>query len=181
MDAAIWLRVSDDSQHEENQLPALERFCAHHGLNITARYILHDQSAYRGEHKAVLEQAKDAAYRGEFSVLVVWALDRICRGGVEELLRLVRELSQRNCTLMSVQEPWCSGTAAVTELLLSVTAWKDRQESARKSERVRAGMDRARAEGRKVGGRQKGARDRRPRDPEPYRRAWAARHQPVPS
>ena len=34
----------------------------------------------------------DDAHRGEFSVLVIWAVDRLCRQGIEELLRLIREL-----------------------------------------------------------------------------------------
>jgi DNA invertase Pin-like site-specific DNA recombinase len=128
------------------------------------------------------------AYQGQFRVLVVWALDRICREGIEELLRLVRELAERNCTLMSVQEPWCSGADVVTELLLGITGWKDKQESARRSERVKAGMERARRHGNRngtlngdgrprVGGRKAGAKDRKPiarvQRSEAVRAAWA--------
>ncbi len=41
------------------------------------------------------------AHRGEFSVLVVWAVDRLCRQGIEELLRLIRELRERNVEQLS--------------------------------------------------------------------------------
>jgi DNA invertase Pin-like site-specific DNA recombinase len=47
-----------------------------------------DASAYKGEHRHALQPTLDDAHRGEFSVLVVWAVDRLCRQGIEELLRL---------------------------------------------------------------------------------------------
>ena len=75
----------------------------------------------------------DDAHRGEFSVLVVWAVDRLCRQGIEELLRLIRELRERNVSLVSHQEPWLNGSDATTELLAAVAAWVATQESVRRS------------------------------------------------
>ena len=103
--AAIWARVSTDRQHDDNQIPDLERLCQHRGWEITRRYEIADASAYKGEH------------RRAFSVLVVWAVDRPCRQGIEELLRLIRELRERNVSLVSHQEPWLNGSDATTELL----------------------------------------------------------------
>ena len=142
----------------------IEQQAAHHGLEIVRWYRLDGISAWKdnGECKAMVRQMLDAAYRGEFRVVVVWAADRICRSGIEELLRLLRELRERHCTLMSVQEPWLNGSDATTELLAAVSAWVAQQESSRRSERTRAGMARARAEGRQVGGRKAGAKDRKP-------------------
>lgn len=82
----------------------------------------------------------DDAHRGEFSVLVVWAVHRLCHQGIEELLRLIRELRERNVSLVSHQEPWLNGTDATTELLAAVAAWVARQESVRRSERIRTGL-----------------------------------------
>lgn len=99
--AAIWARVSTDRQHEDNQIPDLERLCEHRDWEITRRYEIADASAYRGEHRQALQQMLNDAHRGEFSVLVVWAVDRLCRRGIEELLRLIRELRERNVSLVS--------------------------------------------------------------------------------
>ena len=166
--AAIWLRVSTDHQHEENQLPAIEQFCEHHGYEIVKQYVLSDVSAFNGAHRQALKAMLDDAYRGEFEVVVVWALDRICREGVEELLKLIRQLRERHCTLISIQEPWANGTDATTELLVSIAGWVAHQESQRRSERIRAGLARRRAEGKPVGGRKVGARDRKPRKRDGY-------------
>ena len=174
--AAIWTRVSTDRQHNDNQLPDLERLCAHRGWDIVKHYTLSDVSAHNGAHRSTLHAMLSDAHRGEFDVLVVWAIDRICRQGIEELLRLVRELRERNVSFVSVQEPWLSGSDTTTELLAAIAAWVAYQESARRSERIKAGLARRRAQGKPMGGAaSKRGRDRKPRRTEGYRESWARR------
>ena len=55
-EAAIWVRVSTDRQHEDNQIPDLERLCRHRGWAIARRYEVTDASAFRGEHRQALHQ-----------------------------------------------------------------------------------------------------------------------------
>ena len=129
----------DRSPARDNQIPDLERLCEHRGWEITRRYEIADASAHKGEHRHALQRMLDDAHWGEFSVLVIWAVDRLCRQGIEELLRLIRELRERNVSLVSHQEPWLNGTDATTELLAAVAAWVATQESVRRSERIRAG------------------------------------------
>jgi DNA invertase Pin-like site-specific DNA recombinase len=57
------------------------------------------------------------------------------------------------------------------ELLAAIYAWMARAESARRSERVRAGLKRRRREGKPVG-RQPGATDKRPRKRSGYVARW---------
>ncbi|MHB8328900.1 MAG: recombinase family protein [Acidimicrobiales bacterium] len=66
--AAIWVRVSTDRQHEDNQIPDLERLCEHRGWEIARRYEIADASAYKGEHRHALQGMLADAHRGEFSV-----------------------------------------------------------------------------------------------------------------
>ncbi len=173
--AAIWARVSTDHQHEENQVPDLERFCAHHGYEITRRYLLSDVSAYNGAHRETLKRALDDAWRGEFSVIVVWALDRITREGAEGALRIIRQFRERGCVVLSVQESWLNGSPEVQDVLVAFAAWIAQQESARRSERIKAGLARRRAEGKPVGGRKPGSKDRKPRQTAGYVAAWERR------
>lgn len=173
--AAIWARVSTDRQHEENQLPDIERFCEHHGYEVTRRYVMSDVSAFNGAHRQALRDMLDAAWRGEFSVVVVWAADRICRQGIEELLKLIRQFRERHCALVSVQEPWLNGNDAAAELLAAIAAWVAQRESQRRSERIKAGLERRRAEGKMVGGRKPGAKDRKPRRRDGYAAGWEKR------
>lgn len=161
--AALWARVSTLYQDPENQVPAMRQFAEHHCHTVKRIYRLTDASAYRGEHVELLKTAMEDAYRGEFKILVVWAVDRISRQGIEDVLKLYRMFRERGVTLVSIQEPWLNGSDATVELLTAVAAWVARQESVRRSERVKAGLAMRKAKGLPVGGRQPGAKDRKPR------------------
>jgi DNA invertase Pin-like site-specific DNA recombinase len=149
----------------------LERFCAHHGYEITRPYMLSDVSAYNGARKATLDDARC----GEFSLIVVWALDRITREGAEGALRIVRQFRERGCNVLSVKESWLNGSPEVRDVLAAFAGWKAQQESARRRERIKADIARRRAGAKQVGGRKQGARDKRPCKTEGYARAWERR------
>jgi DNA invertase Pin-like site-specific DNA recombinase len=174
--AAIWLRVSTDEQHAENQRPALEKFCTHHGLDVVKVYEL-DDSAWNGGkdgglYQRTLKQTMDDAWKGEFSVVVVWALDRITRGGAEDMLRLVRKYRECGCTLLSVQEPWLNSSPEIQDVLVAFAGWNAQQESKRRSQRVKLAVERRRAAGLPVG-RPAGAKDKKTRSKLGYHSQWA--------
>jgi len=157
--------VSSDAQDSSNQVPGIERFAAHHGYPITRRYQVSESAwdvADGGGYQDTLQRALDDAYRGQFKILIVWALDRLTRGGAEDMLRLIRRFRERGCIIVSIQEPWLNGSPEIQDVLLAFAGWMAQQESARRSERVKAGMARARdVDGKVIGGRKPGARDKR--------------------
>jgi len=152
--AAAWFRVSTGHQTTANQVPDVERFAGHHGYEIGLRYEISDA--------------------GRFKVLIVWALDRIVRddeGGAEAALRIIRLFRQAGVIVVSVQEPWLNGAGEVQDVLVAFAGWVAQRESARKSERIRNGLDRRRAEGKPVG-RQPGAADKKKRKRSGYVASW---------
>jgi DNA invertase Pin-like site-specific DNA recombinase len=104
-------------------------------------------------------------------VLVVWALDRLTREGAEGALRVIRLFRERGCVIVSVQESWLNGSPEIQDVLVAFAGWMAKQESDRKSERIRAGLERRRAAGLPVGG-QRGRTDRKPRKRSGYVAAW---------
>jgi putative DNA-invertase from lambdoid prophage Rac len=158
--AAIWTRVSSDHQDSDNQIPELEQFCRARGLEIVKRYDVSDSAWKNGpKYTAALKTALDDAWKGEYEVIVVWALDRISRNGAEDVLRLIRQFRERGCTLQSVQESWLNTTPEIQDVLVAFAGWTAQMESKRRSERIRAGLERRKAQGLPVG-RQPGAKDR---------------------
>jgi DNA invertase Pin-like site-specific DNA recombinase len=173
--AAVWLRVSSGHQDSDNQVPDVEAFAEHHGYEIAERYTI-SESAWNGgkdggEYRRTLKRALDDAHAGKFSVLIVWALDRITREGAEGALRILRQFRERGCTVVSVKESWLNGSPEVQDVLVAFAGWMAQQESQRRSERIRAGLERRRAEGKLVG-RQPGVKDRKPRRRSGYVAAW---------
>jgi DNA invertase Pin-like site-specific DNA recombinase len=168
----IWARVSTDEQETGNQLAELRHWAARRGLEVAAEYVIDGASAWKGEHREQLAAALADARLGKFDVLLVWALDRLDREGVESTLGLLRRFQQARAPVWSLREPWTETADAHTaELLGAIYAWMARAESARRSERVKAGLARRKAEGKPVG-RRAGSRDRRPRRRSGYVARW---------
>jgi DNA invertase Pin-like site-specific DNA recombinase len=163
--AAVWLRVSTGHQDSDNQVPDVEQFAVHHGYEITETYTVSDSAWKNGggaEYRKTLQRALDDAHAGKFSVLIVWALDRIVRddeSGAEAALRIFRQFRQRGCTVVSVKESWLNGSPEVQDLLIAFAGWMAERESARRSERIRAGLAKRAAQGKPVG-RQPGSADK---------------------
>jgi putative DNA-invertase from lambdoid prophage Rac len=180
--AAVWSRVSTEEQHTANQREALERFATGHGWDIVACYDAGGLSAWTGAHRERLGQALDDARAGKYDVLVVWALDRLERGGIEATLRAMRLFREAGVRVVSLQEPWTDVPGETQQLLTAVMGWVAQMESARRSERVKAGLARRKAAGLPVG-RQPGAGDKKPRRRSGYVSAWepGGAHRRVPS
>ena len=170
--AALWVRVSTNRQETANQMPDLQRLAEQRGYKIVRTFEV-EESAWKGNHRAARDEVIRAAHRGEFSVLVIWALDRICREGPEDALKLVRELDERGCAVVSHQEDWMTGSPDVQKLMLSIFGWLAEQESKKRSERVKAGLERRKREGKPVG-RPKGTKDKGTRNRSGYVAAWEA-------
>jgi DNA invertase Pin-like site-specific DNA recombinase len=180
-DAAAWYRVSTYHQDADNQVPDVEQFAAHRDYRLARKFEVADSAfkngggpRYKREYAAMLQ----AAHRGEFKVLIVWALDRIIRdedGGAEAALRLVRQLRQRGCVVVSVKEDWLNGSSEVQDVLLAFAGWRAQEESRLKSLRVKAGVAKRRAAGLPVG-RLPGAKDRVPRRRSGYVARWENEH-----
>lgn len=170
---AVWLRVSTGHQDSDNQVADVERFADHHGYEIAERYTVSDSAWKSGgaEYKATLKRALDDAHAGKFSVLIVWALDRIVREGAEDALRVFRQFRQRGCIVVSVKESWLNGSPEVQDILIAFAGWMAERESARRGERIRAGLARRQAEGKPVG-RQPGSTDKKPRKRSGYVARW---------
>jgi putative DNA-invertase from lambdoid prophage Rac len=173
--AAVWLRVSTSHQEADNQVPDVETLLHITGMRSrpgTRSASRHGTAARTpGSTAAPLARALDDVHAGEFSVLVVWALDRITREGAEDALRIIRQFRQRGCTVVSVKESWLNAAPEVQDVLVAFAGWMAQQESRRRSERIRAGLARRRAEGKPVG-RQPGSTDKRPRKRSGYVASW---------
>jgi putative DNA-invertase from lambdoid prophage Rac len=167
MKAAIYARVSTDDQHTGNQVAELEAWAAAQGLEVVAVYA-EKESAWAAGHQVELQRLLADADRRRFAVVLVWALDRLTREGALSILRLVDRLKYAGCRLYSFKEPWTMAPGKAGDILFSIVGWVAQMESARRSDRTKAGMKRAEKYGTKSGkaiGRPIGKKDKKPRKP----------------
>lgn len=149
-DVAMWLRVSRRAQDYENQRRQLDALVQARGYHLVRTFEI-KASAYTSAHEPELAAMLEAARNGAFKVLVCWALDRLSREGAAETLMLVHRLRQSGVQVVSLQEPWLEVAGEFGDVLVTLMGWVARYESGRKSERVHAGLARARAEGKAIG------------------------------
>jgi DNA invertase Pin-like site-specific DNA recombinase len=161
MKAAIWARVSTDAQDTQNQVAQLQDWALRRGLDVVITYRA-EVSGWKGQQQKQLSQVYNDARAGRFNILLVWALDRISREGVAATLEIVDRLGSHGVKVLSLQESWTEVEGPLQELLLSIVAWVARMESQRRSERTKAGLQRARAEGKQIG-RPRGSADKKRR------------------
>jgi putative DNA-invertase from lambdoid prophage Rac len=159
--AALWVRVSDPTQHPDNQLPDLRSLALRRGLEVVKVYEM-QESAWRGAHRKLLTEVHNDARLGKFDFLILWSLDRLSREGPLATLEIVHRLGKLGVTIISVQEPWVEVSGEMRDLLLALVGWVARWESQRRSERTKAGLARAVSQGKQLG-RPKGSRDSKKR------------------
>ena len=158
---ALWERVSDSHQDTAAQHLALVHEAERRGL-VVVRVFDVTASGYHGQQERQLAELVNGLRLGEYSVIICWAIDRLTRQGVSETLQAVNRITKAGGALISLQEPWVETGGELRELLLSIVGWVANFESKRRSERVKAGLERRRASGLWVG-RKPGAKDKKPR------------------
>jgi DNA invertase Pin-like site-specific DNA recombinase len=164
--AAIWVRVSGSTQETENQVLQLQAWAKQRGFAVVHVYRL-EESAWKGAHLKALSQVFADARLGKFSVLLVWALDRLSREGPLATLEIVHRLGRYGVQVLSLQEPWTEAAGELRDLLLAIAGWVAKMESSRRSERTKAGLARARAQGKRLG-RPVGSKDTKKRSRRGY-------------
>ena len=144
---AIYTRVSTGDQHTETQMLDLRTMAAQRGLDIVATYT--DTISGAKARRPGLDLMMREARRGRFDVVLVWAFDRLARS-VRHFLQTVDELSRLNIEFVSFREQIDTG-GPLGRAVVTIVAAVAELERSLIIERVRAGLRRARLEGRHIG------------------------------
>ena len=152
MKTALYARVSTKGgkQDCDNQLRQLREFCRKQGWEIVTEYV--DRVSGKHGDREQFQKMFDAASRHEFDILLFWSLDRLSREGVLETLQHLQRLTSYGVGWRSFSEQYLDSTGVFRDAVIGILAAIAKQERVRLSERVLAGLQRARAQGR-VGGR----------------------------
>lgn len=159
--AVFYSRVSTSQQDTDNQIMALQAWAQQRGFRVVEVYT-ETESAWRDGHQQELARLVRDARKGKFSVVLVWALDRLSRLGALSILSLIHKLASYGVKVLSHQESWTEAPGELAEVLYAIAGWAARMESQRRSERTKAGLERVKAAGVRLG-RPPGAKDRKRR------------------
>jgi DNA invertase Pin-like site-specific DNA recombinase len=146
--AALYLRVSTVDQHPETQLYDLRHLAEQRGLEIVEEYRDHGISGARVRRPGLDRMLGDAA-RHRFDVVMIWSCDRLARS-VRHFLEVLDELNRLNIEFLSFRENLDTAGPLGRAVVVIISAIAELERSLI-IERVRAGMRRARLEGRHIG------------------------------
>ena len=146
--AALYMRVSTVDQHPENQLNELRQFASQRGFQIAEEYTDHGVSGTKSRRPALDKMLKDA-HRRRFDVVVVWACDRLARS-TKHFLQVLDELNELGVQFLSQREAIDTDGPLGRAIVVIVSAVAELERSLI-VERVRAGMRRAKLDGRRIG------------------------------
>ena len=150
MRVAIYARVSTTDQTAENQLLELRGVAERQGWEVTTEYVEHGISGAKGRDKRPqLDQMLRAVARREVDKVMAWSVDRLGRSLVD-LLATLGEFHATGTDLYLHQQGIDTGTPAGKAMFSMMGVFAE-FERAIIQERVRAGLQRARAQGKQLG------------------------------
>jgi DNA invertase Pin-like site-specific DNA recombinase len=141
------MRVSTLDQHPETQLYDLRQMAEQRGYRIVEEFteVISGAKARRPGLDGMMRDAR----RGKFDVVLVWASDRIARS-VKHFLDVLDELNRLNIEFVSFRESIDTGGPLGRAVVVIIGAIAELERNLI-IERVRAGMRRAKLEGRHIG------------------------------
>lgn len=141
--------MSTEEQETENQAHELREFCERQGWELYREYTdqLSGKSADRPQFQAMLQDAS----RRKFDLVLFWALDRLTREGTLATLRYIEQLEGWGVAWRSFTEPYIDSAGPFRDVVISLMSTLAKQERLKISERTKAGLRRAKREGKRLG------------------------------
>ena len=147
---ALYVRVSTDHQTIKNQERELEAVAERHGWTVVAIFKDQGISGAKGrDERPGLDKLLQAVARKEFDLVAAWSVDRIGRSLVD-LVGTLQELHAKNVDLYLHQQGIDTTTPSGKAMFQMMGVFAE-FERAMIQERVRAGLARARSEGKRLG------------------------------
>jgi DNA invertase Pin-like site-specific DNA recombinase len=146
--AALYMRVSTVDQHPETQLHDLRQFASQRGFEIIEECTDLVVSGTKARRPALDRLLKDA-HRHRFDVVVVWSCDRLARS-TKHFLQVLDDLNDLGIQFLSQREAIDTDGPLGRAIVVIVSAVAELERSLI-VERVRAGMRRAKLDGRRIG------------------------------
>ncbi len=146
--AALYARVSTDDrgQDPETQLRQLREYAGRRGFAVAGEFV--DYASGTRNDRPQFKKLMEAARWREVDVVLVWRYDRFARS-TQALVNALMEFRALGVDFISYQEN-VDTTTPQGELVFGMMANLAQFESSLIGERVRAGMARARAQGKRV-------------------------------
>ena len=147
---ALYVRVSTDGQSVDNQRLELEAVAARHGWEIVSVHADRGISGAKArEERPGFDALWKAITRREIDMVAAWSVDRLGRS-LQDLVNFLAELRAKGVDLYLHQQGLDTSTPSGKAMFQMMGVFAE-FERAMIQERIRAGLKRARAQGKTLG------------------------------
>ena len=150
MKVAIYARVSTNEQTTENQVRELTEWASRAGHKIVAIYDDNGVSGAKGrEYRKEFDKLLRGAVRREFDLVAAWSVDRLGRS-LQDLIGFLQDLHGAGVDLYLHQQALDTTTPSGKAMFQMMGVFAEFERSMI-SERVKAGLARAKGNGKTLG------------------------------
>jgi DNA invertase Pin-like site-specific DNA recombinase len=147
---ALYVRVSTDGQTVENQVRELKAVSKRHGWLIVETFDDNGISGAKGrDQRPAMRRLVEGIARRDFDMVAAWSVDRLGRS-LQDLVGFLGEMHAKGVDLYLHRQGLDTSTPAGRAMFQMLGVFAE-FERAMIQERVRAGLARARAQGKRLG------------------------------
>lgn len=146
----IYARISKDTLDSTNQLILLRNFCKSMDYDIYSEYV--DTISGASSNKPEFNRMMQDASKRRFDMVLFFALDRFTREGTRKTIHYLQLLDDYGVMYKSYSEQFIDSSGIFRDVIIALLSTLAQQERMRISERVKAGLEKSRTQGR-IGGR----------------------------
>lgn len=150
MKVAIYARVSTDEQTIDNQSSILKKWAQDRGWEVAAVYY-DTGSAFQHSDQRELKRLIADCDKGKYKQVLVYDLSRLTRKGPLEMMLILKQFADKGAPVFSYLDSAINVPGEFQPVLVALYGVMARTFSTQLSERTKAGMARAKAQGKHVG------------------------------
>ncbi len=147
----VYSRVSTADQDVQNQIRQLKEYAAAQNWNVVDVVTDVCSGATSASTRVGLSKVLTLAHQRRFDILLFWSLDRFSREGSRKTIACLTQLERFGVGWHSFTEPYISTLGIFSDAIVALLSALAKQERLRIGERTRAGLERARANGKRLG------------------------------
>lgn len=148
--AALYIRVSTDQQTTMNQRMVLEEVAARHGWNIVSIFEDAGISGAKGrDQRPAFNDLHKAIARRDIDIVMSWSVDRLGRS-LADLVAFLSDIQAKGCDLYLHQQSIDTSTPSGKMMFQMLGVFSEFERAMIRS-RVKAGLERTKARGTKLG------------------------------
>lgn len=147
----VYARCSTKDQETENQISQLREYARRQEWEVAEEIVDVCSGGKASKERPGLDKVFLLAHRKAFDVLLFWSLDRLSREGSRRTIQYLTMLDDYQVAWHSYTEPYISSLGVFADCIISLLSALAKQEKIRIGERTRAGLDRARRNGSRIG------------------------------